>query len=364
MSVFDHKDFDGHEDVVFCHDESVGLRAIIAIHSTALGPAAGGCRMMPYASVDEALTDVLRLSKGMTYKSALAGLPLGGGKSVIIADPASPQKADVLRAFGRHVQALGGRYWTAIGVGVGPADVDVVAQTCDYVFARASQYPPGFNPAHYTALGGLTGIQAVVEHLRRHGRLPARDDASDLHGIRVAVQGLGAAGFDLARQLHEAGAALVVADIRDEPVAAAVREFGAIAVPAQEIHAQEVDVFAPCALGAVIDDVTLPELRTKAVCGLANNQLAHARHGQALRERGIAYVPDYVVNAGGMMGASTVIYATPSDEAARRRIGGLAGTILDLLDEAEAQGRPTSDVADDLAKRRIAEANPAPQETR
>lgn len=182
MSVFDHKDFDGHEDVVFCHDESVGLRAIIAIHSTAQDPAAGGCRMMPYASVDEALTDVLRLSKGMTYKSALAGLPLGGGKSVIIADPASPQKADVLRAFGRHVQALGGRYWTAIDVGVGPADVDVVAQTCDYVFARASQYPPGFNPAHYTALGGLTGIQAVVEHLRRHGRLRARDDASDLHG--------------------------------------------------------------------------------------------------------------------------------------------------------------------------------------
>jgi len=347
MTVFTHQDFDQHEQVLFCNDPSVGLQAIIAIHSTALGPAAGGCRMHPYATVDNALTDVLRLSKGMSYKSSVAGLPLGGGKCVIIADPSRADKPQLLRAFSKHVQSLNGRYWTAIDVGVGPKDADVLAENCDYIFARASQYEPGFNPSSFTALGGFTGIKAAAAHV--WGR-------EDLTGLKVAIQGLGATGADLAGQLHAAGAELVVADVRDEVVKDIVEKYGAIAVSPQAIHAQEVDVFAPCAMGAIINDVTLPQLKAKVVCGLANNQLAEPRHGVALQQRGIAYVPDYVVNAGGMMGASTVIFDTPSHEASIKRIHGLFDTIRSILSQADESGRPSSDVADEIAERRMAEA--------
>jgi leucine dehydrogenase len=345
--LFTHTEFDHHEQVLFCHEERTGLRGIIAVHSTALGPAAGGCRMYPYATIDEALTDVLRLSKGMTYKNAIAGLPLGGGKCVIVADPSGADKPDLLRAFSRHVQALGGRYWTAIDVGVGPADADILAENCDFVFARASQYPDGFNPSLFTALGGFVGVQAVAAHIWNR---------ADLKGLRVAIQGLGATGRDLARQLHDAGAKLVVADVKDEAVRDVVASFAAEAVAPEAIHAQDVDVFAPCALGGVLNDMTVPEIRARAVCGLANNQLAEPRHGEALRERGITYVPDYVVNAGGMMGASTVIFGTPSREASRQRILGLRDTILSVLREADAKGRPSSDVADEIARARIAGA--------
>ena len=189
MNIFTHQDFDNHEQVLFCSDPSVGLQAIIAIHSTTLGPAAGGCRMHPYASTDEALTDVLRLSKGMSYKSSVAGLPLGGGKCVIIADPSRADKPELLRAFSKHVQSLNGRYWTAIDVGVGPEDADILAENCDYIFARASQYEPGFDPSSFTALGGFTGIRAAAAHV--WGR-------DELNGLRVAIQGLGATGADLA----------------------------------------------------------------------------------------------------------------------------------------------------------------------
>ncbi len=337
MSVFDHREFDRHEQILFCHEERVGLFAIIAIHSTALGPAAGGCRMLPYATFDEALTDVLRLSRGMTYKSAITGLPLGGGKCVIIADPSRPDKAELLRALSRHVQALHGRYWTAIDVGVGPADADI----------RASQYPKGFDPSLYTALGGLVGIQAVAERVWHR---------QNLRGLRVAIQGLGAAGYNLARQLYGAGAELVVADVKEEAVREAVKDFRATAVPPEVIHAQDVDIFAPCALGAVINDATLPQIQAQVVCGLANNQLAEPRHGEALKARGIVYVPDYVVNAGGMIGASTVIFTTPSHEASIQRILALKDTVLSVLREADAQDRPSSEVADEMARKRVAEA--------
>ena len=346
MSVFDHREFDRHEQILFCHDERVRLFAIIAIHSTALGPAAGGCRMLPYATLDEALTDVLRLSRGMSYKNAIAGLPLGGGKCVIIADPSRPDKAELLRAFSRHVQALHGRYWTAIDVGVGPADADILAEHCDYVFARASQYPRGFDPSLYTALGGFVGIQAVAEHVWHR---------QDLRGLRVAIQGLGATGYNLARHLYDAGAELIVADVKEEAVREAVENFHATAVPPEIIHAQPVDIFAPCALGAVINDATLPQIQARAVCGLANNQLAEPRHGEALKARGIVYVPDYVVNAGGMIGASTVIFATQSDEASRQRILALKDTVMWVLREADSQGRPSSEVADQMARDRLAE---------
>ena len=344
-SLFSHSEFDHHEQVLYCHDASVDLFGIIAIHSTSLGPAAGGCRMYPYASVDDALTDVLRLSRGMSYKNALADLPLGGGKCVIIADPSRPDKADLLRALSKHVQALGGRYWTAIDVGVSPKDADILAENCDYVFARASQYPDGFDPSLFTALGGFVGIRAVAAHVWKR---------TDLNGLRVAIQGLGATGHDLARQLHEAGAQLLVADVREEAVKYVVESYGATPVEPSRIHAQRVDLFVPCALGAVINDETLPEIKAKAICGLANNQLAEPRHGEALRKRGITYVPDYVVNAGGIMGAGAMIYSKPTIEESRQRALGLYDTILAVLLKADAENRHSSDVADEMARARIA----------
>ncbi len=344
---FTNSDFDGHEQVIHCHDERVGLQAIIAIHSTALGPAAGGCRMHPYPTADDALTDVLRLSKGMSYKNAMADLPLGGGKCVIIADPARPDKAELLRAFSHHVQALGGRYWTAIDVGVGPADADVLAENCEYIFANAARYPEGFDPSTYTALGGFTSIEATVRHV--WGR-------NDLGGLRVAIQGLGATGGALAGHLHRAGAELVVADVRREAVAEVVERFNATAVDPADIHRQDVDVFAPCAFGAVISDQTLPELRAKVVCGLANNQLAEPRHDRALRDAGIVYVPDYVVNGGGMIGAGAAIYSEPTDQQIGERINAMADTVRKILTRADAQDRPTAEVTDEIAGERIAAA--------
>ena len=342
--LYDYPDFDKHEQVIFCTNDKVGLRAIIALHSTALGPAAGGCRMYPYETEADALADALRLSKGMTYKNAVAGLPLGGGKCVIIADPAKPKKTELLRAFARHVQSLAGRYWTAIDVGVGPDDADILAEDCDYVFARASQYEAGFNPSEFTALGGFMGIQAVSETVLK------RDT---LRGLRVAVQGLGATGYALCQHLHAAGANVTVADVRDDAVGRAVQHFGATAVDPSQIHLADVDIFAPCALGAGLNDETIPHIQAKAICGLANNQLAEDRHGAALRDAGIAYVPDYVVNAGGMMGASRVIYSEPSRDEALKKIESLKSTIQDILKIAIRDNRPTSDVANDMALQRI-----------
>lgn len=342
--LFAHPDFDGHKQVLFCHDPSVGLRAIIALHSTALGPAAGGCRMHPYSTEEDALTDVLRLSKGMTYKNAIAGLPLGGGKCVIIANPTDPRKPEMLRAFAEHVQTLNGRYWTAIDVGVGPEDADILAERCDYIFARASQYEEGFNPSAFTALGGFVGIRAASEAVL--GR-------TDVVGLRVAVQGLGATGYALCKHLHDAGARLTVTDIRDDTVKQVVSEFGAAAVEPDRIHADDVDVFAPCAMGAGLNDQSIPEIKARIICGLANNQLAEDRHGEMLAKAGIAYVPDYVVNAGGMMGASTVIFSEPSREASVRRIEGLHDTITTILERAQSEGRPSSEIADQMALERI-----------
>ncbi len=347
MTVFNHPDFDNHEQVMFCRDADAGLTAIIAIHSTALGPAAGGCRMYPYASADDALADVLRLSRGMSYKNAMAGLPLGGGKCVIIADPTKPEKPGLLRAFGRHVQSLGGRYWTAIDVGVSPEDIDVLGETCEYVFCQASAYPDGFNPSLFTALGGFTAIKAVAAHLWAN---------DDLTGRRVAIQGCGATGADLARRLHDAGAELILADVNDIAVQKVVEAYGARAVDPAVIHAQEVDIFAPCALGAILNDASIPELKAKAICGLANNQLAEARHGAALRDRGIVYAPDYIVNGGGVTGAAARIFSNPTMEQSEARILEIYGTLKEVLAKAAAKGAPTSEVADDLARERIAAA--------
>ena len=342
--MFEHGDFDHHEEVLYCTDPEVGLQAIIAIHDTSLGPAAGGCRMHPYATPEAALTDVLRLSRGMTYKNSIAGLDLGGGKCVVIADPASPHKPELLRALSRFVQQLGGRYWTAIDVGVGPEDADVLAEGCDYVFANASRYEPGFNPSQYTALGGFSSLTGAVAHT--FGR-------DDLAGLRVAIQGLGATGLDLARQLHESGTELVVADLRPEAVALAVERFGAVAVDVDDILFQDVDVVSPCAMGGVLDDASIPRIKAKVICGMANNQLVAPHHGDLLRQRGIAYVPDYLANCGGVTGAAPVIYSEPTPTETDARIRGLNDRVIEVLARADAEDRSTSAIADQIALERV-----------
>lgn len=303
--------------------------------------------MQPYQSLDDALNDVLRLSQGMTFKNAMAGLSLGGGKCVIVADPNDPAKPELLRAFAHHVQHLSGRFWTAIDVGVGPADADILAENCDYIFANASRYEAGFNPSAYTALGGFVSIKAAAEH---------QWGSPDLHGRTVAVQGLGAAGSRLAAHLHDAGAKLVVADINQDAVDAAVTDWNAIAVDPQTIHAQDVDIFAPCALGAIVNDVTLPQITASVICGLANNQLAEPHHGAALRSAGITYVPDYVANGGGITAAGSVIYSEPSDAEIRGRIDAIGETVSAVLRQADRSDRPSAEVADNMARAKVASA--------
>lgn len=351
--VFAHASFDAHEQVLFVSDEPSGLRGIIAIHNTVLGPAAGGCRMHPYATERDALNDVLRLSQGMTLKNAAAGLPLGGGKCVIIADPASTDKEQLLRALARHVQRLAGQFWTAIDVGVSPEDADIMAEECDYIFATASEFAGDEPAAHYTALGGFEGIRAVAAHLR---------GTAALAGVRVAVQGVGQTGSDLVSQLVEQGAEVVAADINPQTLSRVAEEFGVRTVSPNVIHAQEVDIFAPCAMGGILNDQTIPELRCGGIAGLANNQLERPEHGRQLLERGIAYAPDFVVNSGGVIRATMPIHAQPDRAAALKKISGLFDRILGILEESKRSGLPTDDIARSIAAERIRAATPAPRD--
>lgn len=348
ITPFEHPEFDNHEQVIFCRDEDAGVSAIIAIHDTTLGPAAGGCRMYPYPSSEAALTDVLRLSQGMTYKSACAGLPLGGGKCVIIADSRDGKKPERLRAFSKFVQKLNGQYWTAMDVGVGPEDADILAENCDYIFTRASQYPQGFSPSLFTSLGGFAGIRGAVRHVMQ---------TKDLRGVRVAIQGVGNTGRELCRMLKDEGAELVVSDVNDEAVQFVVDKYGATAVGVDDIYSADVDIFSPCALGGIINDDTIPQLKAKAVCGLANNQLERPEHGAALMKKGIAYAPDFVVNAGGMIGASTVIFTTPDQKKSEEQIRDIENLVAQILERAEEESVPPSEIAVQMAKERIAKGS-------
>ncbi len=347
MSVFSHPEFDDHEQVVFCRDSASGLRTIIAIHDTRLGPALGGCRMWSYGSDDEALTDVLRLSRGMSYKSALAGLDLGGGKSVIIGNPRRDKSEALWRAFGRFLDSLGGRYIAAEDSGTSVADLQQVALETRHIAGIADK-PAGDgvrsgDPSPATALGVFLGLKAAVEH---------HLGCTDLAGLRVAVQGLGSVGYRLAAQLAKAGAALWVTDIDPERVRRAVEELGATAVAAEAIYDLDVDVFAPCALGAVINDTTLAQLRARVIAGAANNQLAEPRHGQALLERGILYAPDYVINAGGVIDIALERQGFDRDRLLRH-LDGIRDTLLEIFQRAERERLPTSVVADRLAVERL-----------
>jgi leucine dehydrogenase len=344
MSVFAHPEFDGHEQVSFRHDAATGLRAIIAVHSTALGRGLGGCRMWPYVSDDEALTDVLRLSRGMTYKAALAGLPQGGGKSVILGDPRHDKTPELIRAMGRFVDSFGGAYVVAEDSGTSVADIRLMAEQTRHVggLADAKAVAEGRtgDPSPATAMGVFIGLKAAVK---------AQLGRDDLTGLKVAVQGVGNVGFRLARHLHEAGAKLWVTDLHAESVERCVREFDAIAVNMDEVHAQDVEVFAPCALGAILNDRTLPQLKAKVIAGAANNQLAKPRHDHQLVERGILYAPDYVINAGGII---DIHYEGPQYDAATvhahlQRIG---STLTEIFARAKTTKRATGEIADRMAE--------------
>jgi leucine dehydrogenase len=341
MPLFTHPEFDDHAEVAFCRDPDSGLQAIIAIHNLNRGPALGGCRMWNYASEEEALTDALRLSRGMTYKSALAGLPYGGGKSVIIGDPKTDKTEALFRAMGRFVESLGGRYIIAEDVGIGVPDIDIMAQETAHV-SGASAGGVG-DPSPGTAYGVYVGIRAAVTYKLR------RDD---LKGITVAVQGLGHVGRHLCRRLAGAGASLIVTDIDRAAVDAVAQELGAKAVAPEEIYGVDADIYAPCALGATINDDTLKVLRAPIVAGAANNQLAEPRHGAELQRRGVLYAPDYVVNAGGV---TVISHEGPRYDKAEAfaHIAGIYDTLLEIFRRADASEVPTSEAADRLAEERF-----------
>ena len=344
MAVFSAPSFRDHEQVQFCYDRATGLKTIIAVHDTTLGPALGGTRMWAYETDAAALDDALRLSRGMTYKSALAGLALGGGKSVILADPYRDKSPALFEAFGRAVDRLGGRYIAAEDVGTSVADLEHVRRATTHVAGIAEGGVGDPSPA--TAWGIYHGVRAAVAH--KLGR-------TDLRGLKVAVQGLGHVGWLLCQHLHQAGAQLTVADIRDEMVRQAQAAFGATAVAPDAILRQKVDVVAPCALGGAINDRTLAELKAPIVAGSANNQLAEDRHGRELAERGVLYAPDYVINAGGII---IISHEGPDYDAAAAmaHVAGIGGTLRDIFRRAEAQGIATSEMADHMAEERIARA--------
>lgn len=340
-AVFTSPAFDRHEEVIFCNDARSGLRAIIAIHDTSLGPALGGCRMWPYESENEAIIDVLRLSRAMSFKNALAQLSTGGGKSVIIGDPERDKSEALFHVFGRFVENLGGRYIVAEDVGTTVEDMSQIRNQTSHVMGFSAREGSSGNPAPVTAYGVFCGLKAAVEF--RLGR-------TDLTGLRVAVQGVGHVGYQLCKYLHEAGAKLLVSDLQPAAVARAEADFGAHAVAGEDIYGQDVDVFAPCALGAELNSRTIPQLRAQVVAGAANNQLECAEDGAKLAARNILYAPDYVINAGGVINLSYERKSGYERDKAMVHTARIYEIALEIFGRAKREGRPTSDIADDMAQ--------------
>ncbi|MEY4568228.1 MAG: hypothetical protein RLY14_3198 [Planctomycetota bacterium] len=333
-----------HEQVVFCHNKDVGLKAIIAIHNTALGPALGGTRMWNYKNEEEALIDVLRLSKGMTFKAACSGLNLGGGKAVIIGDPKTQKSEALFRAFGRFVNSLNGRYITAEDVGTTVREMEYVFMETPWVTGIPKAFGGSGDPSPYTAHGVLMGVKASVKE---------KMDQDSLKGVRVAVQGLGNVGYHLVEYLAKEQAVITVTDIDAEKCKKVASQFGAKAVSPDEIISQEVDVFSPCALGAVINDQSITKLKSKIVCGGANNQLAESRHGDMLREMGILYAPDYVTNAGGLMNVFVELEGYSPDRALDKTVQ-VYDNLMQVFAIAKRDGIGTHVAADRMAEERIA----------
>ena len=340
LEMFDHPDFDDHEQVAFLCDAAAGLHAIVALHSTALGPAFGGCRMWPYATEAAALTDVLRLARGMTYKAAICELPYGGGKSVIIGDPMRDKTPALLQAMGRAVENLGGRYVVADDIGTTLDDLAVMRRVTRHTAAATAA---ARQPVAVTAFGVFVAIRAAVRHLLGEERLA---------GLRVAVQGLGNVGRPLAGYLREAGAELTITDLDPVRSARVAGELAARAVDPDAIYDQPVDLFAPCALGAVLNDRTIPRLQARIVCGGANNQLAEPRHAGELARRGVLYVPDYLANAGGVIDFHQE-RIDDSRAAVLAAVGRIERVTAEILEAARASGRTPQEVADERVRRRL-----------
>jgi valine dehydrogenase (NAD+) len=338
-----------HEQVVFANDPATGLRAIVAIHSTALGPALGGTRFYPYASTADAVRDVLNLSRGMSYKAALAGLDLGGGKAVIIGDPATQKNEPLLRAYGRHVQSLGGRYYTACDVGTFSADMDVIARECSFVTGRTVAHGGAGDSSVLTAYGVFQGMRAAAT---------VAWGGPSLEGRTVGVAGVGKVGHHLVRHLVEDGASVVVTDVDAGSVERVRAEHPSVRVvgSTEELVASPLDVYAPCALGGALTDEVVEVLSARIVCGAANNQLAHPGVEKALEERGILYAPDYCVNSGGLIQVADELEGF-SFERAHQRATGIFDTTLSVFERAASDGVPPAIAADRLAEQRMREVS-------
>jgi leucine dehydrogenase len=341
--IFETLDTFGHEQVVFCHNKDAGLKAIIAIHNTVLGPGLGGLRMWPYKTEADALNDVLRLSRGMTYKNAVAGLNIGGAKGVIIGDPATDKSEALFRAFGKFVDSLGGRYITAEDVGIDVNDMEYVYRETEYVTGVHQVHGGSGDPSPFTAYGALQGLMASLN--KKFGD-------EEVGKYSYAVQGLGHVGMEFVKLLKERGAKIFATDINKNLVEKAVTEFGAEAVGLDDIYDVNADVYSPCALGGTINEQTLPRLKAKIICGAANNQLANNAIGDEVQKRGILYAPDYAVNAGGVMNVSLEIDGYNRERAMRmmRTIYHNLGRIYEI---AERDAIPTYKAADRLAEERI-----------
>jgi leucine dehydrogenase len=348
MAAFDDPAFDDHERVVFCHDAATGLQAIIAIHSTALGPAAGGCRLWSYESDDAALHDVLRLSRGMSYKNAMAGLQFGGGKAVIIKTADFDGSAALYEKFGEFVDMLNGDYITAEDVGMSVSIMATVARRTRHVtgLPRTDAHAGG-DPSPKTAFGIFNGIEAAVRF---------KLNRPDVSGLTVAVQGVGNVGYNLCRHLAAAGAKLIVADIDESRVKKACDEFGATAAPLDEILAQDADVLAPCALGAILTERSIPTIKASIVAGGANNQLETDADGQRLSDAGILYAPDYVINGGGIINVACEYAGDVDDADVDSLVAAIGPRLTKIFEEAEASGKPTNIIADVHARAIIAAA--------
>lgn len=353
MSFFDHKDFDHHEQVTYFSDPESGLNAIIAIHDTTLGPALGGTRFYNYASDEEALTDVLRLSRGMTYKSAMARLPLGGGKSVIMGDPKKLKSKALLHAFGDSLQRLGGMYIAAEDSGTTVADMKTIHERTKFVsgYHEKSDGQGGSksgDPSPATALGCFLGIQAAVKH---------HLSKSELDGITVGIQGLGNVGYRLAEMLHKAGAKIVACDVNTDVLKKATDELEATIVSLDDIYDQPMDVFAPCALGATVNPETLARLQATIIAGSANNQLDVVETGVLIHQRGLCYAPDYVINAGGIIDVCYEQLGQYDAEKVDKHIHGIYDTLIEIFERSKRDNVPTARLADDIARERLKEGN-------
>ena len=348
MTVFNDPAFDNHERVLFCRDEPSGLCAIIAIHSTALGPAAGGTRLWSYASDDDALHDVLRLSQGMSYKNAMAGLKFGGGKAVIMKTPDFDGSDALFECFGEFVDTLGGDYITAEDVGMSEEIMSTIARKTRHVAGLPMQTgKAGGDPSPKTAYGICCGIRSAVK---------AELGGEDLQGVRVAIQGVGNVGYHLCRLLHAAGATLLVSDLDDVRVDRVCSEFGAERVSSAEILYADADVLAPCALGAILHEESIPRIRARIIAGGANNQLRSPEDGQRLADAGILYAPDYVINAGGVISVTCEYLGEVDEAGVTDLVAQIGPRLAGIFEEAARTGEPTNVIADRLARKIMADA--------